>query len=317
MAAQEEPAPSPGPQPIPRWPGRMVSLGDSQVFVRSAATGADPAAEQVLCVHGLEGSASNWTDMMGELLPDYASSALDLPGFGYSPPPTARSGYSVTGQAETVAALIERLYDGPVHLIGNSLGGAVTIRLAAARPELVRSLTLVSPMLPDQWPHPSLIRFPLICVPGGGEWALRRVSALSAQRRFAATLQAVYYDPTTLHPSRYADEIAEIERRDRLGYPLQALVSSARSLVAENYRNRLWREAAQIDRPALVVFGSHDRLIDPRLAGRAAREFRDARVVVLPRTGHVAQIEHPAKVAAEVRSLGMRATAARLSSVQV
>ena len=58
--------------PIPVWPGEFVSLGDTQVYVRtapatgSATTDANPA-EQVVCVHGFGGSANNWTDLMALL----------------------------------------------------------------------------------------------------------------------------------------------------------------------------------------------------------------------------------------------------------
>jgi pimeloyl-ACP methyl ester carboxylesterase len=55
--------------------------------------------------------------------------------------------------------------------------------------------------------------------------------------------------------------------------------------------------------PTLVIYGSHDRLVSPRMAGRAARTFRHCRVVVLPRTGHIAMMEHPEVVAAEIRVL--------------
>ena len=50
----------------------------------------------------------------------------------------------------------------------------------------------------------------------------------------------------------------------------------------------------------LEGYGSRDRLVDARMAGRAARQFRDARIVVMPRTGHVAHMEHPEAVAAEI-----------------
>ena len=58
--------------PIPVWPGEFVSLGDTQVYVRTApATGASTTdanpAEQVVCVHGFGGSANNWTDLMALL----------------------------------------------------------------------------------------------------------------------------------------------------------------------------------------------------------------------------------------------------------
>jgi pimeloyl-ACP methyl ester carboxylesterase len=57
---------------------------------------------------------------------------------------------------------------------------------------------------------------------------------------------------------------------------------------------------ARITAPCLVIYGQHDRLVDPRAAGRAAHMFSEARIVVLPRTGHVAQMERPGLVAAEI-----------------
>jgi pimeloyl-ACP methyl ester carboxylesterase len=328
MSQPEPPTPDmphpqpPGPDPVPVWPGRFVSLGDQDVFVRAATTPAsrqDPAApagaEPALCVHGLEGSSANWTDLMAELLPDFECQALDLPGFGYSPPPADERGYSITAQAGVVTKLIEQLYSGPVHLIGNSLGGTTSIRAAAARPDLIRTLTLLSPVLPDRWPDLSLFRFPLLCVPAVGNWLVNRVSRFPAEQRVAAVAATVCYEPGRIHPARLAEEVTELERRDGLGYADASLIHSTRALIAERFTETLWREAARITAPTLVVFGSHDRLVDPRLAGRAARTFGCARVMVLPRTGHVAQLEHPATVAAEVRALGMRQQAARLTHV--
>ena len=64
-----------------------------------------------------------------------------------------------------------------------------------------------------------------------------------------------------------------------------------------------WRDASRITAPSLVIYGSHDRVVDPRNAGRAAHAFKNARIVVLPRTGHVAQMERPGVVAAEIGNL--------------
>src|SRR5262249_991595 len=133
--------------PIPAWPGELVSLGDLEVFTRTAPA-RDSGAEQAIFVHGLAGSASNWTDLMGLLSDDFGGEALDLPGFGYSPPPPKRD-YSIDAHTQSVVRLIEKRDRGPVHLFGNSLGGAIATRLAGTRPDLVRSLTLISPALPD------------------------------------------------------------------------------------------------------------------------------------------------------------------------
>jgi pimeloyl-ACP methyl ester carboxylesterase len=312
-------------------------VGEAEVFVRS--TPPPPGAEPGLCVHGLGGSSTNWTDLMDLLRrpgpppgqddwygfdgqdagwPDgpgarlVACEALDLPGNGHSPPPPDAD-YSVRAQATVVARLIEERGRGPVHLVGNSLGGAVCTRLAALRPELVKTLTLVSPALPDLRPRPIPARVSALRVPGIGPWLLRRASKVPIRQRVEVLLRAVYYDPDAVHPDRIAEEIAEVEREDGLGYTGDVLLGSARGVVYEYLRRgpqTLWRDAAQITAEVLALYGSHDRLVDPRMAARAARTFRHARVLVLPRTGHVAQMEHPGQVVSEMRIM-MSAAAAR------
>jgi pimeloyl-ACP methyl ester carboxylesterase len=292
--------------PIPHWPGRLVSLGDHQVFVRSAPAkdGADPAhREPALCVHGLEGSSRNWTDLMDLLRPRLACDALDLPGFGDSSPrPDGR--YSVAALAQTVSALIDSRQRGPVHLIGNSLGGAVCLKVAATRPELVRTLTLISPALPDLRPRLDLLRFPVISLPRVGPRLIRRYQAAQPpERRVAGVIAACYSNPGLFPQARFAAEVAELNRRDSLEYAAAALMGSARALTAEFLRkgsHAAWRDAARVTAPTLVLYGQHDRLVDPRAAGRAAHMFSDARIVVLPRTGHIAQMERPGLVAAEI-----------------
>ncbi len=315
-------------EPIPLWSGRHVSLGDREVFVRYAAVdraaGAD--AEPALYVHGLGGSAANWTDLMALLsghpaaaVPgDGAASAaaaaadpvlldgaaVDLPGFGFSPPPPDGD-YSISGYARTVARLIERRGRGRVHLFGNSLGGAVCTRVAARRPDLVRTLTLISPALPDLRPRYATFRFPVLLVPRLGDRLMSRLRSHPAQARVAATVDLIYFDPKRIHPLRLTEEIAEVDRRDGLDYPGAVTLGAARAIVKEYFRvgrASLWNDAALVEAPVLAIFGSHDRLVDRRLTHRAARQFRTGRSVVLMRTGHAAMMETPAAVEREVRS---------------
>jgi pimeloyl-ACP methyl ester carboxylesterase len=299
-------------EPIPHWPGQYVDLGDHRVYVRSVPD--EPEKEPALCLHGLAGSSRNWTDLMDLLRPRLAADALDLPGFGDSPPrPDGR--YSIAVLARTVTAYLQQRHAGPVHLIGNSLGGAVAVKVAATRPDLIRSLTLISPALPDSRPRLDLIRFPVISLPRVGTRLLTKYEALPPQARVADVIATCFSDPARFAPERFAIEVKELARRDTLDYPTTALVGAIRTLTAEFFKNRAWRDAARVTAPSLVIYGRHDRLVDPRMAGRAAHAFAGARVVVLPRTGHVAHMEHPAWVAAEIGVLlaGIPAGADRLT----
>jgi pimeloyl-ACP methyl ester carboxylesterase len=316
--------------PIPHWPGRLVGVsdhrvsnhrvGDHEVFVRSAPEPETPGhAEPALCVHGLEGSSRNWTDLIDLLRSRLACEAMDLPGFGDSPPrPDGR--YSIAALAQSVTALIQR-QSKPVHLIGNSLGGAVCVKVAATRPELIKTLTLISPALPDSRPRLDLIRFPVMSLPRLGTRLVKQYQVLPPERRVADVITACYGDPALFQQARFATEVAELTRRDELGHAAAALVGTVRTLTAEflrKGRHSAWRDAARVTAPTLVIYGSRDRLVDARMAGRAAHQFADARVVVLPRTGHVAHMEHPGAVADEIGVLlGMPGGFRRLTQARV
>jgi pimeloyl-ACP methyl ester carboxylesterase len=295
---------------VPLTGGERVWLAETGQPAGDEGAGRD---DSVLCVHGMAGAATNWTDFMGELAGEFGAFAVDLPGSGFSPPPPTPAGYSIRALARTVGKVIEERLPGPVHLVGNSMGGAVAVRVAATRPDLVRTLTLISPALPDLRLRASLAQFPLLALPRIGAMAMRRVGALPAEARVAAVARSCFYDPAMIHPGRFALEVAELRRRDQLDYANATLTGAARAITVEYLRPRplsLWRDAERISVPVLAVYGSHDQLVHPRGAARAARAFvaaPDARVLVLPRTGHVAQMEHPGLVAGHFREMVRRA----------
>jgi pimeloyl-ACP methyl ester carboxylesterase len=305
--------------PILPWPGEVVQTRVGDLFVRS---GPDrPGSEPAVFVHGLGGSALNWTDLMGLLsdatsAPPLAAEALDLPGFGFSPPPED-SDYSLDARVAAVIALIDKRGNGPVHLAGNSLGGAITTRVAARRPDLVRTLTLISPALPDLRPRALPLRLAVVAMPGLGRWLVTKMQTIPPERRAQTSAAELYVDPDRIQPERRAEAIEEMIRRDGLGYSVDALLFSARSLLTEYTRPgpaSLWADAARVTAPTLLIHGSHDRLVNPGMSGRAARTFPNCRVIVLPRIGHVAMMERPEEVAAEMRDFLRRASAAALAT---
>lgn len=284
----------PAPQGhVPPWPGRDVG----PVFVR---TGPREGGEPALFVHGLGGSSTNWTDLMAVLAGAVEGEALDLPGFGRSPRP-GPDGYRLGAHARAVAARIEARGAGPVHLFGNSLGGAASTLVAAKRPDLVRTLTLVSPALPALRPRGVRdARLSFLLMPGLEALARRQLAVQSPEQRARAVLELCYADPGRVSRERFAEAVAEVRRRGSLGYDAEAFTRSLRGLVG-SYLHRgpraMWRQAAAVKAPTLLVWGAQDRLVDVSLAPRAARTFPDARLLVLDDVGHVAQMERPEVVA--------------------
>ena len=218
----------------PHWPGRLVDLPTGVLHVREtsprASAGPD-TRELAVMVHGLGGAATNWTDLMGLLEDRLHGIAPDLPGFGWSPPPQDGD-YSVRAHARALAALLESVGDGrPVHLLGNSLGGTVAMVVAATRPHLVRTLTLVSPALPVLRPRLTNVHLPALAVPWAGQRLARRLGRFPVEQRVRATLALCYADPSRVPPQRVEEAMTEATRRAGLEHDGEAMLLSLRSLM--------------------------------------------------------------------------------------
>jgi pimeloyl-ACP methyl ester carboxylesterase len=283
---------------------RSVRLPGSTLTVRSrrpARAGLPPA----LYVHGLSGSSQNWSALMPLLDDVVDNEAVDLPGFGDSPPPDDGN-YSITGHARAVIRLLDAERRGPVHLVGNSLGGAVVTRVAAVRPDLVRTLTLVSPALPEIRVQRSAVPTGLLAVPGVAALFTRASRDWTAEQRVRGVVALCYGDPARVSEEGLRHAVEEMERRQRLPYFWDAMTRSARGIVSAytvGGQHGLWRQAERVLAPTLLIYGGRDRLVGYRMAQRAARAFRDSRLLTLPDAGHVAMMEYPQTVATAVREL--------------
>ncbi|TXS37915.1 alpha/beta fold hydrolase [Streptomyces sp. OR43] len=283
---------------------RSVTLPGLTLTVRSRPperTGLPPA----LFVHGLGGSSQNWSALMPLLQDVLDSEAVDLPGFGDSPPPDDGN-YSVTGHARAVIRFLDAGERGPVHLFGNSLGGAVATRVAAVRPDLVRTLTLISPALPELRVQLSAAPTGLLAVPGVVSLFARMTRDWSAEQRTRGVMALCYGDPARVSADAFRHAVAEMERRLALPYFWDAMARSARGIV-DAYtlggQHGLWRQAERVLAPVQLVYGGRDRLVSYRMARRASAAFRDARLLTLPDAGHVAMMEYPEAVAQAFREL--------------
>ncbi|GAA2631933.1 MULTISPECIES: alpha/beta fold hydrolase [Streptomyces] len=283
---------------------RTVALPGLELAVRSRpplSAGLPPA----LFVHGLGGSSQNWSDLMARLAGTVDGEALDLPGFGWSPPPADRD-YSVTAFARAVIRHLDAAGRGPVHLFGNSLGGAVSTRVAAVRPDLVRTLTLVSPALPELRVQRSAVPTALLAVPGVAALFNRLTQGLSAEQRTRGVTELCYGDPSRVTPEGFRNAVEEMERRMALPYFWEAMTRSSRGIV-DAYtlggQHGLWRQAQRVLAPSLLVYGGRDQLVSYRMAHKAAAAYRGSRLLCVPEAGHVAMMEYPEVVATAFREL--------------
>jgi pimeloyl-ACP methyl ester carboxylesterase len=292
---------------LPPWPARRVLIDGAQLHVRDTA-GTAPDAEPAVYVHGLGGSSQNWTDLAGLLADRLDGQAVDLPGFGYSDP--SRS-YSIPAFADRLMAYLDHAGRGPVHLIGNSLGGAISVRVAALRPDLVRTLTLISPAMPFLDPRRTAQGrvLPVLAVPRAHRLFSWYMSRSTPEEMAQQVLEACFGDTTRICDQRRLEAIEEIKLRFTVEHYPQAYLATLRGLVGSFLRaylpgpNSLWRLAARITAPTLVIGGTADRLVDTRVPAQVARVIPDSRFLLLRGVGHVPQMEVPRQVARAVLGL--------------
>jgi pimeloyl-ACP methyl ester carboxylesterase len=269
--------------------------------------------ERALYVHGLGGASTNWTDLAALLSVRFDGYAVDLPGFGESVPPP-RGGYSIQRHVQVVVELLEWMVDRPgpgrgepVHLLGNSLGGLVSLWVAARRPDLVATLTLISPAMPVYRVPAAFDRaITLVLLPGVPALAEKRLAGVSPEQRVRGLIRMCFGDPDAIPPARLEEAVEEMRRRDGQPWAGRALTRSLRGMMTSYLRfgrANAWRMARSIRMPALVVWGDRDRLVDPGLAPRLAAALPDARLQVQSGVGHLAMLESPEPTARVVLGL--------------
>jgi pimeloyl-ACP methyl ester carboxylesterase len=305
---------------LPPWPGEDLPVHGGGVFVRRTPwTGpvdgnADGAPrERALYLHGLGGASTNWTDLAALLAVRFEGWALDLPGFGRSQPPP-RGRYSIRGHVRAVVDVLEHLIalpgeaqGRPVHVVGNSLGGLVSLLVAARRPDLVASLTLVSPAMPVYRVPPAFSRLLLLLlVPGVPSLAEKKLAGITPEQNVRAMIRMCFGEPNRVPRERVEQAVQEMRERSEQPWADRALTRSMRGLIASYLRvgaANAWRAARSLRMPVLVIWGGRDKLVDPTLAPRLATAVPDARLLVLETVGHLAMLEAPEPTARAV--LGM------------
>jgi abhydrolase domain-containing protein 6 len=242
--------------------------------------------EPVLLVHGLGGAAANWTLVAPRLVDRRRVIVPDLPGHGGSgrPPEGAR----LSWYADVLAELLECLRAAPAGVAGHSMGGVVTLRLAAQHPDLVAGLALV-----DSAGIASLTRRAAVFL---------SVSAALKPARRVAPFQHAIARSDVLKRLVFgywgADDPASLSAASVLGWLASTpehvdTATAGKALVRDDPRYDLDR----ISCPALVVWGARDRLISVEDGFQFARRLR-APIRVVPGAGHLVIGERPDECAA-------------------
>jgi pimeloyl-ACP methyl ester carboxylesterase len=258
----------------------------------------------VVLIHGLGSTKASFFDTAASLSRDgYRVHALDLPGFGSSSKP-ATAPYTARWFAETVTAVMDRLGIDRAHMVGNSMGGRVALEVAMREPERVGALALLCPAVAfvkrSYHPIVRLLRPELGFLPH----RLRR-SAVSGQ------LASLFHDPDVIDPYVADVVVDEFQRVYASAGARIAFLSAARNIYldAPFGKHGFYPRLADLERPALFVWGSHDTVIPPGFKRHVAQWLPGAEQIVLEGCGHVPQVERPDQTNGLIRRFLTRADA--------
>ena len=265
--------------------------------------GGPAGGPMIVCVHGLTGAAVNWSAVAPLLTDRYRILAPDLAGHGLT-----RSGGRGTDVAANRALLhrfIESVSADPVILMGNSMGGMISLLEASAAPRAVAGLILVDPALPfvPAWPDPLVtMMFALGATPGLGRALMGRLRRLSPEATVAGLLSLCCADASRVHPDVVALHVAVARQREAFTDVGRETAAAMRSVIAtagiggQAYR----RGIRAITCPVLLLHGDRDRLVPVSAARSAARAHPSWSLVVLPGAGHAPQLEAPRECATAI-----------------
>lgn len=260
---------------------RYVKVGETNT--RYWVTG---QGSPLLLIHGLGASCDYWRYNIRAFSQGYQVYALDLPGFGRSD--KRIDDYSLHFAGEFVAAFLDAQGVDRASLVGNSLGGAVSLQFAVQHPHRLEKLVLVSSGgLGRELP----LSFRLLTIPLLGEsmawaWGTRVGTRL--------TLRSIVYDPQVIK-DEFVNEMAELARLPGAKEMLLSVARTGINLRGQNMKllEPLLRRVPEIEAPTLIIWGAQDPIIPVAHAHIAHQMIRNSRLHIFDRCGHMPQIEKP------------------------
>jgi len=274
---------------------RRIDVGEVRLAVAEAG---DPAGDPVVLLHGFPEQSHSWRHQLPALArAGYHAVAPDLRGYGGSDRPGAVEDYAAPKLVGDVAGLIRALGHESAHVVGHDWGGSLAWGLAGARPEMVRSLTIlnapqgpVSARLRREEPSQQakswymlLFQFPGVAETwlSADDWA--------NLRRFVFDTAA----PGTFPPEEQRVFIEGLARDGAL--------TAALNYYRANMPPASWLrdppEPAEITVPTMILWGEADVYMDPLLLERSAATVTGPlRVERLPGVSHWVQQEVPDRV---------------------
>src|SRR5262245_13316055 len=245
-----------------------ITVNGATLYYEDTGSG----SETLVFMHGLGWSGRMFDPQIERFAPSYRCINIDLRGHGGSE--LTAGGYEMESLADDAAAIIEKLGAAPCHFVGWSIGGFIGLRLAARKPALLRTLTLIGASEPSG--AETSFSFKL----------LPYLITVLGPTMVTGNYMAGQFSQSYLKDPRNAQMVAELRRRFQTNRR-QGIVRAATAVISQR---PLGAELAKIRLPVLVINGDADTIIAPAAARATAEKVRGAKFVAVS-GGHACNIE--------------------------
>ncbi len=267
-------------------PELQRTLGGSYIELSHGATHYELSGKAhsptMVLVHGFSIPSYLWDKNIAALKnAGFRVLRFDLYGRGYSARPSLD--YTLDLFVHQLEEITQKLgIEGPFHLAGISMGGAIATRFAIKHPNKLASLSLLAPLVatPERFDL-KLLKLPLL-----GEY----LATVVMMPKIASNLKQAVYDPTS-----YPEWQANMQQHIHLKGYRQALLSTARNLAGKSeISNYIALGKTQV--PVQVIWGRQDAIANYAQASALQEAMPNMKLRTLDKSGHLPQIEHPKQV---------------------
>ena len=254
--------------------GTFIRINDLNVHVWSVGTG-----PPVILIHGFMGMAYDWRANVEQLGKHFHVYAPDLPGFGFSDKPLD-FGYTSNRYAEFVVSFLDKYKLKRAVLVGNSMGGQISLETCLRYPERVAGLVLV-----DSGGYPQSVEFlpfKLLGIPIIDRMAMALVNRTVINIMLR---KGIYFNSSFVTEEvvkNYNSVYGTAEARKIPPVVIRKMVKDE-AYIASNLHN--------VEPPTLIIWGAGDRVISPRRAEMFRRDIKGASLLTVPEAGHMPQVE--------------------------
>lgn len=232
--------------------------------------------ETIVFSHGLLFNHSMWDGQITHFEKRYRCIAYDHRGQGQS---ELTGSMDMDTLYEDASSLIEQLSPGkPVHFAGLSMGGFVGMRLAARKPHLLKSMTLM-----ETSADPEINKFNYMLL----IWIFKTIGPKLLGKKI---IRILFAKSSISNPTK--QELLNYWKSKIISYP----ASITRAVSGVIHRRSVYDEIAKINIPTQVLVGEEDVATKPEKAKRIHEQIKNSTLTLVPKAGHSSCLEQPEEV---------------------